>query len=533
MRYLGFAILILIFGGCAQTEPLTGGPKDIYAPVIDTAKSFPANGQLNFKGNEVSLKFNEFITLNNPNDNILIIPQPVERPTITSKNKRMSILFNEPLEENTTYTITFNGAIQDFTEKNDSVFQYVFSTGNYIDSLEVEGRVIDGFTNKPIGGMLVGLYPKSLEANFDSIPYKFKPMYLGQTSNTGLFKLNYLKAGVYYMFAINDKNKNLLLDPDETMAFIEEEHFILGPDSIGRFEMKAFEHAVSGVQMNDLNFDFPGRVEVLLSNPTDSISVTSNIELLQEETSTKDSLVFWLAENPSSKTHFYVELNGEKDTVKPVYANIPDDVSKVEIKVNNNVKKGKLLPQTNLIFTFSEPVASINDTMVKVFDADSNLLELPDYEIKVRDIEFSTFGTKAHQIIIDSAAVQTRYGRENNKAISLLFDNEEDDYYGSLILNVDTVFTEKVIVHLLNDKGEAVDTADFANRIVFEKVLPGTYQLRLIFDVDGNGAWTTGSLKEKRLPEKVIYNTEQIAVKSKWEKEVDWLFNKKEEEVAQ
>ena len=167
--------------------PLTGGPRDKNAPAIDSAKTTPYNGQINFSGNEIKMKFDEYIRLNKPNDNIIVLPQMEVAPTITAKNKKLSILFNEPLQENTTYTITFNGAVQDITEKNDSVFQYVFSTGDYIDSLSVRGVVKDAFTNKPVKGALVGLYPKDLEANFDSIPLKFRPTYLGQTNEGGRF----------------------------------------------------------------------------------------------------------------------------------------------------------------------------------------------------------------------------------------------------------------------------------------------------------------------------------------------------------
>ena len=61
--------------------------------------------------------------------------------------------------------------------------------------------------------------------------------------------------------------------------------------------------------------------------------------------------------------------------------------------------------------------------------------------------------------------------------------------------------------------------------MIFGDLVPGDYQLRLIFDVDNNGEWTSGSLSEAREPEKLIYNSEMIKVKSKWEKEVDWIIS--------
>jgi hypothetical protein len=145
--------IVFIISACAQINDLTGGANDDYAPQIDSAKSFPYNGQTNFEGDRVVLKFEEYITLVKPNDNILITPRPEVAPIISAHNKTLEIQFVTPLQENTTYTINFNRAIADITEKNDSIFQYVFSTGNYIDSLSISGNVKDAFTNKGCDGL--------------------------------------------------------------------------------------------------------------------------------------------------------------------------------------------------------------------------------------------------------------------------------------------------------------------------------------------------------------------------------------------
>ncbi|MBD3638298.1 MAG: Ig-like domain-containing protein [Crocinitomicaceae bacterium] len=487
----------------------------------------PYNGQVNFAGNEVKMKFTEYIRLNNPSENIIIIPQLENQPDIEAKNKKLTITFNEELEENTTYTITFNGAIQDITEKNDSVFQFVFSTGDYIDSLSVTGQVKDAFTNKPLKEILIGLYPKTLEANFDSIPLKYKPTYLGQSDQAGTFQLNYLKSGVYYLFAIEDRNRNLLYDKGEGFALLAEKEFKLGPDETPDFDLRSFKETSKEIYLEDLNFTFPGRVEVILSNPTDSFSISSNLPLLQEETGQRDSLIFWLEKSPVPKMKFYVELKGEKDTIRPVYKKIPDDIETVKLTQKNNIKKGKLLPQENLQFTFSEPLLDIDLNAVHFYDLDSQEVKIDSFQMNLRTLEFNTAGSDAHRIVIDSAALVSFYGRVLDKELSFTFENEPADYYGSLIVTMDTTFSMPVIVHLLDNNGDAIDTVDFNQKMIFSELIPGNYQLRLIFDVDKNGEWTTGSLADGREPEKVIYNKETIKVKSKWEKEFDWVLTPK------
>lgn len=528
LKHLTGIILILLLFSCAQTSPLTGGPRDTYAPTIDSAKTYPYNGQTNFADQQVKMKFNEYIKLNNPLDNILIIPQMETKPTIEAKNKRLTITFNEPLQENTTYSITFNHAIQDITESNDSVFQYVFSTGNYIDSLQITGKVKDAFTNQDQKEMLVALYPKTLEANFDSIPLKFKPTYLTQTDATGNFKMNYLKDGVYYIFSFHDKNKNLQYDLGEALAFSDEKEFALTPDETFDFELNAFTEKAEDVYLKRIGFSYPGKVEVVLSNPTDSFRISSNIPLLEEATGTTDSLVFWLEKSPVPKMRFYIELLGEKDTLKPIYNGIPEKEESVKLAFTHNVVQGNLLPKENLRLTLSEPIAAVDTGGISFFAIDSAEVKMDSILIDLREITFVTFGSQIERIVIDSGAISSIYGHINTEKIALTFANFESDYYGSLIVTLDTVFSVPVIVHLINDKGDLITSANFESKMRFDELLPGNYQLRLIFDVDGNGEWTSGSLQKGQIPESVIYNSESINVKSKWEKEVDWQIKKEE-----
>jgi len=524
LKYFSITILVFLWG-CAQITPLQGGPKDIYAPAIDSAKSYPLSGQINFTEQEIKLRFNEFIQLNNPKENIIFSPQQEQDPTITYKNKKLSILFNDELKTNTTYTITFNGAIQDITEKNDSVFQYVFSTGDYIDSLQFKGKVIDAFTNRRIDQMLVGLYPVDVPSNFDSIPFNIKPTYLGQTDKSGNFELNYLKNGIYYVFAINDKNRNLLYDQGEKIAFLSEKTVNL-EDNISNVKLRAFNEVNEECFVEDVSFTYPGKFTVVLSSPTDSFEVQSNLDLLQEDTETKDSLVFWLNQNPVPKMRFYTNLNGELDTLKPIYKNVPDGGKVTPLTMENNVKAGKLFPSENLVLTFSEPVGEIVEGGVKFYDIDSNDVKVEVLSQNVRAIEYKTFGTVAHRVVVDSAAIKSVYGHFTDKEQSLLFDSHEEDYYGSLIINIDTAFNQKVLVHLLNSKEEIIDSMIFAQKMTFLDIIPGDYQLRLIFDVDNNDQWTPGVLKEVKIPEEVLYYSENIKIKSKWEKEIDWVFRK-------
>ena len=65
MKLKGFIYLIiaLLIYGCAQVVPLTGGDKDETPP--KELKSTPENKSINFAAKTITIEFNEFIRLQN------------------------------------------------------------------------------------------------------------------------------------------------------------------------------------------------------------------------------------------------------------------------------------------------------------------------------------------------------------------------------------------------------------------------------------------------------------------------------------
>ena len=123
----------------------SGGIRDLYPPTLDTNKltpAIPANFSTNFDANEIVLQFNEYFILDKPLKNVIITPILSQNPSYRIKGKKLIIGLEGELKESTTYTINFGDAIKDITEGNVTKnFNYVFSTGSYIDSLFFKGKV--------------------------------------------------------------------------------------------------------------------------------------------------------------------------------------------------------------------------------------------------------------------------------------------------------------------------------------------------------------------------------------------------------
>ena len=202
--------IVLVLSSCAQVVPLSGGNKDIIAPRV--IEQNPAQGSTNTNCTSITMEFDEYIKLQDPSNTVSMSPS-VGELTCTQNKRKVTISWNGTLAENTTYILQLNGTVRDVNEGNDSIMQFVFSTGSNIDSSRTKGKVIDAFTNEAVQGATVGLF---LPGND---PFRTAPLYATRTNSKGVYRFNFLKEQPYQMFAFIDRNKNQEVDPDEPIAF--------------------------------------------------------------------------------------------------------------------------------------------------------------------------------------------------------------------------------------------------------------------------------------------------------------------------
>ena len=205
---------------CANAVAPTGGPQDTMPPVVVDA--VPENQSINFTGKKIEITFDEYITLENANQNVLISPPLNEKPDIKLHNKTVVVKFKEDLAPNTTYTINFGSSIKDLHEGNPfKDYVYSFSTGEFIDTLSIAGSILNAEDKKPVENAYVSLYAADRD-NLDSLPLSAKPNYISKTDKEGKFRLEGLADQKYLVFALKDVNSNLYFDlPNEEVAFLD------------------------------------------------------------------------------------------------------------------------------------------------------------------------------------------------------------------------------------------------------------------------------------------------------------------------
>lgn len=199
--FVVIAILCLIVS-CASIGSPDGGRYDEEPPKVLFAT--PENRSVNADKKKISIWFDEYIKLENPNEKVTVSPPQTEVPNIRADGKRIRIDLYDDLLPNTTYTVDFSDAISDNNEGNPmGLYTYSFSTGSTIDTMEVSGVVLNAADLEPIKGIMVGLYPA--DENFADSTFRTRPLArVGRTNGSGRFSIKGVADARYRAFALQD-----------------------------------------------------------------------------------------------------------------------------------------------------------------------------------------------------------------------------------------------------------------------------------------------------------------------------------------
>lgn len=506
-------ILQLILLGCAQVESLSGGPKDTTPPRLDSNSISPKNKSVFFDAKTIEFKFNEFIVLDNPTENVVISPSVKGKPILKAVNKKLTIDLSEvELESNTTYTISLNGAVKDYTEGNDSLYQYVFSTGSFLDSLEISGTIEDAFTNKPLKNVSVFLYNEM----DDSVIVNQIPKYFVRSNEQGIFHFQNLKPGDYKIAAVDDRNKNLKYDlfSDEKMGYFNGSIPLIDTN-LQADKIRLFSPAFLSEKIQ-AEYEFPGKLMVWSSvfNELTQIDFIEG-EMQKDADLSNDTLqVFWSKEYGAKKTKFIID---NRDTLTR-NLHMHNDF---KFQVENNV-----FPVMNAFDTlriFPNLPAKLGDVKeIECYKEDS-LVDIP-FKVQANgllefDAGFDT-GT-SYKIILPEGLFTSMYD-SLSPADTISFTMRRKEYYGNLFLK--TKIEKQGFFELVNFENKVVFKQPKSTEFSVQNLAPGRYQLRFIVDENNNQQWDTGDYFKKLQPEKVIYYNEEITVRSNWDIELEWEY---------
>lgn len=525
-----WVLLLMVAAGCAIQNQPTGGPEDKTPPKVRKAK--PENQMLYFDKKSITLGFDSYLGSVVFGKQLFISPLPKTPPKILVYDRRLIIQLQDSLAPNTTYVIAVSDVEDYFSKlKMDKPYIYAFSTGDFLDSLEVKGNVLSAETGKGEGEMTVLLYDETRVKNNEILG--IQPNYIAKTDASGNFAFTNLRRTRYKLYAVKDAdNSNSYNLPDERVA-MDSTAWVSFADtsktalkyltSFKQDERPPFVRGYEWVGKNSL------QIEVSETLLMDTLTVTISDTLGQQ----------------SSKADTAILLKGEKKTVFLLSHRAVNQVSNVKLRF------------------MSDSLGNHADTVVRVYPKTPSfvktypLLKAPywDYATKKLQVLFPDYPSdtllKSVQMV-DSTGKKIRFTPKLNANLlqiaidTLLPDGRslklqitqkwmgkdsvfswalrypDPKLFGTLEGKVITDGYDGKIVWMLSTGGgkggnEATVILGKERAFDLKYLTPGNYTAKVIFDTDGNGCWTPGSLAKNTMPEKVVVLPEPINIRANWD----------------
>jgi len=510
MKYL-FSVLIvfILISGCARVGQPTGGKKDKQPPVL--LISIPKPNAVNFKGNEIILQFDEYVTLKNPEKNILISP-PLQNPPVIKPagiaSKIIKIEFKDSLQPQTTYQINFGESIADYNEGNKlKNLHLVFSTGPSIDSLQLKGTVKPVHYDKKPEAIMLALY--QAKQFTDSLIFNTKPYYVSIAQKDGSFLFDHLKPGSYYIFALEDKNGDYKYKQGtEGIGFLK--HRILVPkDSI--VHLNLFKE-YPPFQIENIEQTSRNHLRIKYKGHPDSLKVIWDMpvkqNIIQKQNNKAD--IWYMAEGDSIKMHVPV-IN----RIKKYYRKRKNTIDSLKIWLPN---KANLNPVDTVWLKANQPVQSVNAEKIYL-NADSikQVFKLKKEKNRFY-FDFEKKPAKTYKITLLPEAVTGFLNEKNKDTLQMTYKIPKKESFGTLLVHLNTQKTEPVFVEVLKNGKIIRQTATQKNtdfKIPYLK--PGTYQIRIVFDKNENNRWDTGNYLKHILPEAVFEPQKTVEIRANWD----------------
>ncbi len=535
-KFFWLLIPFLLYS-CARVGSPVGGKKDTLAPKFLGANIDSTRVKVPRNQKELKLYFDEYVVLKDISKNLIISP-PIKNikkilPTNLA-NKFILIQWQDSLQANTTYSFNFGNSITDNNESNVlPYFNFAFSTGDKIDDLYISGTVKNIFSkNKSTDkkNCVVGLYQDK-----DSMDYRKKPYYITKADDDGYYELNYLSPGNYRILAFDDENANSVYDAGkENVGFLAKKLELNKNTSGLDLNIMPSKKTLKSVETKII----PGGVLLTFEGNPNKVEVQSETEKLKDykvtQSAKSDSVFVWFdakKQEIGTTASENLKLNYDADSKKGKASVFYKYNPKNEMQISNR-GANLLPPKKDFVITANMPVQKI---LTEKWDLKSDSISQP-LVAKISEknpfqiLVSSDFKPgKKYQLTVPKETVLSYYDQVT-KPYRFDFEQDKIENYGTFTLKLTNKPKQQFWIQLLNDKGDVqYEKLTIDAETKFTELKPGTYNLRILVDNNGNLRWDEGDFANSQFAEDVFLFNKNIEVRTLWEIVEDWDLNKKEE----
>ena len=452
------AIALIQMGGCANIVPPSGGPRDSIPPYAVYAK--PKDSSTKIAPKEILISFNEYITTNSLQEQLIVSPSIKNNPLIDQRLNMLRIRLSDSLDANTTYSLQFGNAVRDVNEGNIAQnFTYVFSTGDHIDTGRLYGKVLIAETGLVDSSLIAVLH---LTEN-DSAIFKDKPNYYTRLNGQGKFEFNFLPAKDFNIYIVPNDYTKRYDDSTKLFAFYQQSvNAALTKDSI---QLYAFEAAQKTAKKST------------------SILAAKNVK--------KQSPVLKYLSNLEGK---------EKDILSPLLLNF-----ETPIQINDSFPIW--ITDTNLVKQEGIAVA-VNALQNKQVEISFPWEAGTDYQFILPQ---KSIHDSLANFLVKTDTIRFKTKPETSYGTALLRINGYQQF-------------EHPVLLLIQDQKVKFSYPITQNILRIPLLPPGDYQLKLLTDHNQNGHWDTGKFNAVHVQPELVRNLNLILnIRSNWDNEMNLI----------
>lgn len=496
----------MLLSACARVSSPTGGPADEEAPLL--IRTVPTNEQLNYKGQSILLVFNEIIQTNQIETDLIITPQPKGAYRTRTNRNTIELLFTEPFQDSTTYTFSFANTIQDITARNPAEnLSLSFSTGDYLDSLSIEGQILNLYDQLPMEKTMVSLFNASDSINVLS----GNAQYYARTDTAGRYRFQNLPPGQYRVYAFEDKNNN-------NKADAEGEQYGFYPDTLDvNDNINAIDFTVQRLSTKELRLSsgrqFGRYYELTFNKAITSFEPNNSSSYIYLNKDDQTIRFYRTVEQYNDTTELIFQA---QDSVGHVlidtasYYFIQSEVEPEPLKVSISPSRELVRPEEEITIRFNKPIIVQNFDSIRLSLDSLNVFPFPTESIISEN--FNTLIRFPLSIKDYAPRPDQELTVTMNKGAFLSIDGDTSallrktyraaqEQETALISGRVTNSKSALIVQLLNTRNlgivQEVNTSNFE----FTFLDAGSYMIRVIKDLNGNGIWDTGNILLNEPPE--------------------------------
>lgn len=520
---IAFFISIISILGCASIQKPQGGPRDRTPPKL--LKATPLSKTKNFSAKEIVLEFDEYFKLNNQYQEISISPAQEKPAEYHIKQKNLVIDLKDTLHKNTTYVINFGKAIGDVNENNIlKNFTYVFTTGDEIDSLTIAGKVINSETQEPEKEATVFIFTSKQDS---ALFGKKKPAYYSTTDTAGNFMISNLHANNYRIYALKEVSPNKIYDNDQESIALLPKDIHLRKDTAG-IQLVLFKQIPQKFRVVDRKINTDGTLFYTFNK-----GITNPSLRILQPTALNDQKLVEFSKNADTAKLYLRSLDFDSVKVAVLSANKALDTItlrrgkketyKRNLGISNNLTGVVLKPKTDLQLSTSFPVESTNEAQI-VLNEDSVpkygfTLEKDTSSLRKYTLKYPWRPGKHYDVLLNEGTFIDIFGNKNKKS-TFSFQLDKEENYSTMIFNVTLPDTSKAyIFELLNSDKKVIKSMPInrSQKLNFISYSIGKYRVRIIYDLNRNGKWDTGNIKNRTLPEPIWYYNKEFSLRVNWE----------------